>query len=290
MTSVAAGYAHKALRGGMRLGRTILRAPLERQARRLADEATGRGSAGIHVPEADGFARFRASELSGVGDAIPSLFELADHWKDDESRRKNQMPINILRSDDLLSHRALVDIAVHDDVIAAVTAYLGQVPRLYNLFLWWSPPNQTQQGSQLYHYDHRDSRQAKLFLNLNDVTEESGPLHFLRAADSLKVDAKVGYQQSRYSDEEVYSAVPESDVVAATGEQGTAYIVDTARCLHYGSRGNSRDRFILMASFARVNSVDPGPGCKVLDSLRSRLAREFYDSDPVRSFVLDTPR
>ena len=290
MTSVAVGYAHKALRGGKRLTRSILRAPLERQARRLVDETARRGSGLARIPEEDGFSRFPAGDLAGVGEAIPSLLELAEEWKTDESRRERKMPINILKTDDLFEHRALIDIAVHDEIIAAVSAYMGQVPRLFNLMLWWSPPNQTQQGSQLYHYDHRDSRQAKLFLNLNDVTEESGPLHFLRASDSLKVDAKVGYQQGRYTDEDVYSAVPKSDVRAATGEQGTAYIVDTARCLHYGSRGNSRDRFILMASFARVNSVDPGGGCRVLDPVRGRLARELYDSDPVRSFVLDTPR
>jgi hypothetical protein len=290
MTSVAVGYAHKAMRGGIRLGRSILRARLERQARRLADEAIRRGGGLANVSEEEGFARYPAKELASVGAAFPSLLDLAEAWKDDESRRTNKMPINILKSNDLFEYRSLIDIALHDDIIAVVTSYIGQLPRLYNLNLWWTPPNQTQQGSQLYHYDHRDSRQAKLFLNVNDVTEASGPLHFLRASDSLKVDAKVGYRQGRYTDEEVYSAVPESRVLAATGESGTAYIVDTASCLHYGSRGNSRDRFVMMASFARVNSVSPGPGCEVLDPVRSRLARETYASDPVRSFVLDTPR
>ena len=76
-----------------------------------------------------------------------------------------------------------------------MTAYLGQVPRLYNVMFWWSPPSQTLTGSQRYHYDHRDTRQAKVFINLTDVTEDNGPLHFLKPADSLKVDAKVGYSE-----------------------------------------------------------------------------------------------
>jgi hypothetical protein len=166
---------------------------------------------------------------------------------------------------------------------------MGQVPRLYNLTLWWSPPNQTAKGSQLYHYDHRDSRQAKLFINLSNVTEDCGPLHFLSAKDSRKVDAKVGYSQGRYTDDEVYSAVSQSSVVNTVAPAGSGFIVDTARCLHYGSRGNQLDRFILLASFARVNSVKPGKGCPVLDPVRSRLVRELYDSDPVRAIVLETP-
>jgi hypothetical protein len=45
-----------------------------------------------------------------------------------------------------------------------------------------------------------------------------------------------------------------------------------------------------MASFARVNSVDPGPGCRVLDPVRNRLAAEHYSGDPVRAFVLTSPK
>ncbi len=289
MTSVAVGYAKKTFRSSVRFGRTLLRSSIERNAKRLADQAVGRGSGLIRMPEEDGYAGFPALDLSGVGGSILALRQLAEGWKSDVSRRKNNMPINILQTDDLFEHRALIDLAVHDDILAAVTAYFGQVPRLYNLMMWWSPPNQAVEGSRLYHYDHRDNRQAKVFINLTDVTEDNGPLHFLSPADSRKVDAKVGYSQGRYSDEEVYTAVSKSDVKTAVGEAGRGFIVDTGRCLHYGSRGNRSDRFILLVSFARVNSAKPGKGCRVLDPVRERLVREFYDSDPVRAAVLDTP-
>jgi hypothetical protein len=289
MTSVAVGYARKAIRSGVRFGRTLARAPLEREAKRFAGEAIGRGSGLLHLTEDDGLARFRASDMSGAGASIPALLKLAEGWKSDPSRIRDEMPRNILKTDDLFQHRAIIDLAVHDDILAAVTAYFGQVPRLYNLMMWWSPPNQAVEGSRLYHYDHRDNRQAKVFINLTDVTEDNGPLHFLSPADSLKVDAKVGYSQGRYTDEDVYTAVSKSDVKTAVGEAGRGFIVDTGRCLHYGSRGNRSDRFILLVSFARVNSVNPGKGCRVLDPVRNRLVREFYDSDPVRAAVIDTP-
>ena len=289
MSSVAVGYARKTIRSGVRFGRSIIRSSLEREAKRLAAEAVGRGSGLIRISEEEGYAGFPATELSGSGASIPALRELAESWKSDPSRVRDELPRNILKTDDLFEHRALIDLAVHDDILAAVSAYLGQVPRLYNLMLWWSAPNQTVKGSQLYHYDHRDSRQAKVFINLTDVTEESGPLHFLKPADSLKVDARVGYSQGRYTDDEVYTAVSKSDVLTAVGEAGRGFIVDTGRCLHYGSRGNRSDRFILLVSFARVNSVKPGKGCRVLDPVRNRLVREFYDSDPVRALVLETP-
>ena len=289
MTSTTVGYAQKALRSGVRFGRTIIRSSLEREAKKLKDEAVRRGSGLIQLSAEEGLARFQATELSGVGASIPSLLDLAESWKSDASRIRDEMPRNILKTDDLFEHREIIDLAVHDNILAAVSAYMGQVPRLYNLMLWWSPPNQSAKGSQLYHYDHRDSRQAKVFINLSNVTKDCGPLHFLPTRDSLTVDAKVGYSQGRYTDEEVYSAVPESNVVDTIAEAGSGFIVDTARCLHYGSRGNLLDRFVLLASYARVNSVKPGKGCRVLDPVRDRLVSEFYNGDSVRSLVLNSP-
>ena len=291
MLPVAVGYAQKAVRSGLRLGRSVVRAPLEKEARRLKQEAVRRGGL-FQIDEQDGYTRFPANELSASGTALPSLLDLAERWKADVSRTSidKQFPVNLLTPEDLFKHRAFIDLAVHDDILAAVSAYMGQVPRLYNLMLWWSPSNQTVKGSQRYHYDHRDNRQAKVFINLNEVTRDSGPLRFLTAADSLKVDARVGYSQGRYTDEAVYSAVPQSNVITAVGAAGAAFVVDTARCLHYGSRGNLQDRFILMVSFARVNSANPGPGCRVLDPVRNRLAAEHYSGDPVRAFVLTSPR
>ena len=291
MKSVAIGYANKIIRSGLREGRKLLRSPLERRANGLSNKAIRRGEGLIPNAEEAGYARFDANALAESSDTIATLNGLSESWKMDPSRRekKKQFPINLLRSNDLFENRAFIDLAIHDEILAAITLYMGQVPRLYNLNLWWSPPNQTVQGSQLYHYDHRDSRQAKVFINLNNVTKNSGPLNFIPAQECLKVDAKIGYSQSRYTDDDVYSVVPRSSVIATIGAPGSAFIVDTARCLHYGSRGNKYDRFVLMASYARVNSVNPGSGCRVLDPIRAKLATEFYDSDPVKSFVLNTP-
>ncbi len=122
MTSVAVGYARKAIRSGVRFGRTLTRAPLEREAKRLAGEAVGRGSGLFDMSEKDGYVGFPAFELSGSGTSIPALRQLAESWKSDASRVRDELPKNILKTDDLFEHRAIVDLAVHDDIIAAVTA------------------------------------------------------------------------------------------------------------------------------------------------------------------------
>ena len=212
----------------------------------------------------------------------------AREWAADPARspiRKSYL-FNLMRPQEVLDHPAFLSIALDGGILAAVARYFGQAPCLQKLAIMRSPPNSSTDGSQLYHYDHRDSRQAKLFLNLCDVTEAAGPTHFLSAANSKRIDAKVGYKQDRYTDEQIYSAVPQSQVIDTVGPAGTGFLIDTARCLHYGSRGNSTDRLVLLASYVRTNNVNPSDGCEVLDPIRKQLAAEKYADDPVRSFAL----
>ncbi len=292
MLTALIGSQKKLIREGRRYGRSILRRSLERTAKTLGSQAMALGTGAVEVSEDDGYVRFPAAGLIGEA-AFRQIADMCKSWPKDSSRvnvQKKDFLINLMRAEDLLANPNILKLVLHDEIISGVSRYLGQVPRLFNLYMWWSPPNQSLKGSQLYHYDHRDTRQIKVFINLNDISEASGPLHFVRASDCLKVDAGVGYSQDRYTDEEVYSCVAETNVVQAVGPAGTAYAVDTARCLHYGSRGNTLDRLVFMVSFARANSVEPGGGCETLDPIRSRLTEEIYRNDPVRSFILSAPK
>ena len=290
MHSRLLGNVHKAWREGIRATRSLARSGIETSAKQLKDEALARSSRSWAISESGGYTRFDAVALSGTEGAIPSIADITGKWTQDQARitRDTHFPRNLLAPEDLFAHPEFLRLTLHDDVIAGAAEYLGQVPRLYNLYMWWSPPNQTLKGSQRYHYDHRDSRQAKFFFNVWDVTEETGPLHFLSAQDSLSVDKKVGYSQSLYTDEQVYSACPPSSEIKAVGPAGSVYAIDTARCLHFGSRGNTKPRLVLMASFARANSVEPGSGCRVLDTIREEIVERLYKGDPVRTFALTT--
>ena len=291
MRSPLFGTVHKAIREGVRFTRSLARSDIETKAKNLKAEAVGRSRRSWSISESDGYTRFDTSDLAGTEGAVSAIAVRCAEWTSDPVRttRDRSFPKNLLSPDDLFEHEAFLQLALHDDILAAAAEYLDQAPRLYNLYMWWSPPNHTMKGSQLYHYDHRDSRQAKFFINISDVTPDAGPLHFLSARDSLSVDAKVGYSQDLYTDEQVYSACPKSREVQAIGPSGSAYAVDTARCLHFGSRGNRSQRLILMASYARANSVKPGSGCPVLDPVRDQLVAELFRGDAVRTFALTVP-
>lgn len=280
----SAGSIHKAAREILRSARALGNMASERRAVQLGRSV---GASGLAIGDEQGYVAFSTREL-GLIEKITGLASLAGQWTKDPIRNKGDKPFlrNLLNGQDLLDIPEFMDVAMHPVFYGAVTKYLGQAPWLVSMNLWLTPPNQTAVRSQLYHYDHKDTRQAKIFINLNDVTPDCGPLHFLPATESVKVEKAAGYSQGRYTDEEVYGAVAKSEVIATVGNTGNGFIVDTARCLHYGSRGNIKERLMLMVNFARVNCVDRGSGCEVLDPVRDQLIRQRYSMDPARAFTI----
>ncbi len=281
---VAVGALHKAAREIIRKTRALANMRLEQEAQCLAKRVP---DSKILIDEEKAYARFSSSQI-GISDEVTKVSTLAAAWIQDPARNTSDKPFlrKILASDDLFVYPEIINIALHDQLFGVVTSYLGQVPWMTNLQIWWTPPNQTAERSQIYHYDHRDTRQAKVFINLNDVDEDSGPLHFLPATSSSKVDRSIGYSQGDFTDDQVASCCSKDEVVKALGPTGSGYIVDTARCLHYGSRGNRKDRLVMMVSFARVNCVDKGHGCDVLDPVRKKLAETYFRDDAAKSFAL----
>ncbi len=73
-----------------------------------------------------------------------------------------------------------------------VTDYLGAVPRMHCLGIYISPAANTMISSQCFHRDEHDFRQVKIFVNLDDVTAEEGPLTFLPAPETAAVCRAVG--------------------------------------------------------------------------------------------------
>lgn len=290
--AVLAGYAEKSRRQARRFVRMARRYAFEREARELLDVIGRPKGEQLRVPNKTAWVNFDVTKLDGVKGAFANSQKLGAAWAEDKPRWINQryMPFNLIRTDELVEHHEFMDIALQEDILRAVSSYLGQVPRLYRLYVWWSPPNDTLESAQLFHYDHRDSRQAKVFINLRDVGAQTGPLHFLGADQSIWFDAKVGYTNRKITDEKIFSVFKPSDLHTTAGHAGQSFIVDTGRCLHYGSRGNTEGRLMLMASFTRVNCLDSGSECPILDPVREEIARTRYADDPVRTFALTAPQ
>jgi hypothetical protein len=76
-------------------------------------------------------------------------------------------------------------LALRNDVIAAVTAYLGIVPVLAHLQVYYSEAGvEEARSSQLFHCDADATAQVKIFVLCSEVTLANGPLTLLEAETS----------------------------------------------------------------------------------------------------------
>jgi hypothetical protein len=192
--------------------------------------------------------------------------------------------VNVLDASTLTLDSALVQLALREDLLVAISRYLQTVPLLTAISIFHSD---TVHGdlvsSQLYHCDGDDVTQVKLFLHCTDVSDRSGPLTLIDATDSAKVRRSTSYRfRQRLSDEQVHDVIGSGREQAIVGPPGTICLIDTSRCFHYGSRvaSDASPRLVAMVQFQTPYSfvLPPSPPFRHLSHERMT---------PLQRLVLD---
>ncbi len=266
------------------------------RGRRLGDELTRRrelaaalGPGDLELDSDSGWRMVAAGES-------PDLTRLAglcrDHFehfvatgKDEEVRARNpqkQFLLGVLSGNEFLDHPEMVRLMVARPIVEAAARYLGAIPRLEGAVLWWTPPNESQTSSQQWHIDELAGRQVKILLNCSEVSADCGPLHFLPADRSDQLRGQMGHRRGRVDEQRLMEQVDEAEILQATGSPGSAVMLDSSRCLHFGSRGNRRDRLVLAFHFfAPPSPVDSRYHIELGDS-----GEAYRDLDPVQKLAL----
>ena len=227
----------------------------------------------------DGFCQLApdfAPEASTIAAELHRIYQVfrmkSDKIKSDKSKKIDFLR-TIMSDAEFLDSPSILDFVTGDNFLELAAVYLGEAPVLSAVNLWWSPVNTTAQSSQLFHFDEADDQQIKFFLNCVAVGLENGPFTLVPARTSKKVFAEVGTVHGRFSDEIVAKHLKGQPPISLIGPAGALAAVDSSRCLHFGSRGNSMDRIILMFQFVRFSaprSERPNWGQKIFDFAASK--------------------
>jgi hypothetical protein len=225
------------------------------QAARALDAAA---DARAQQVSAEGFCRIAPGELPGADAALDLCHNLIAEARAGRSSQANvrgrtAFSQNIISDLDFLRYPALVNFFTSEPLIRSIAGYLGSIPWLTSASLMWTLPNDLSVSSQLFHIDHIDTIQAKLFVAVEDIDTDCGPTAFFGLSDTETIKAKLGKAaHKRMKDEAVFTHVPRDRLQVMSGPRGFSYIADTCRCIHYGSRGNKRERFLLMVNYNQV--------------------------------------
>lgn len=206
----------------------------------------------------------------------------------DLSDPKNHFRHSLLDADNLSGDSAILELAFSRDLVGAAASYLGAVPILGAVQLWWTPRNELLEGSQYYHIDQADMRQVKVFLNVRKVSTENGPLTFLPAVASKKVFQATKDPYARLHDEVAHRIVSSKEAVQIVGAAGDGAVVDSSRCYHYGGRARSGDRLVVMIQYFPYHCVKETSDLQWL-SVVNRLKQELDKEGTYRDLLLQLP-
>jgi hypothetical protein len=213
--------------------------------------------------------KFFKQDLHELGRSLYSQFNIKQRLENigkDNSEYKNisaeRTPIITIEAKDINKNQHLLKFLTNKNLITVIANYLKIMPWLYSADIWISHATDTvPSSSQNFHMDWEDHRIIKLFLFLDEITDEHGPLSFVNANNSKKV---INYYKERYernlvserlTDEQVYEVVDRSDLISLTGPRYTTGLVDTCNVLHYGSRPSKYPRIMLSCMFASPFSI-----------------------------------
>ena len=261
----------------------------KRLASRISSAAMTRGH--VHTLS-EGYAAFSVDDIPNgpaVADLLIKLWRercLGSYCDPEMLWRQNGTDYhalrNCLKADDLLRYPEVGDFILSDLFLALATNYLGSVPRLSSVQLWWTTANETRKASQLYHMDTEDARQLKIFVNLSEVSAENGPFTFLPISKSNTLRKILNYRGGRLQDEKIRQHFSSNQEVHFIGGIGSGMAVDTSGCIHYGSRTRVGDRLMLMIQYVPFNVQ------RECNSPPPLLDEKRYVNDPVRSLIVKT--
>ena len=127
----------------------------------------------------------------------------------------------------------------------------------------WYSPNDTEEliGSKLLHRDGEDFRQIKIFIPIEEVMLENGPLHVIDKKNSEKLydelfKNRLITRRNQKIDDKYIINNKKLDLKKIILNQDQCALVDTCACYHFGSRKSSRPRKLLFLHFTTAFSAN----------------------------------
>ncbi len=240
--------------------------PVQQIRRRARAREIAGGSQRLQIDKASGYALLSPEQLPEIDPAVrcaKRVYEQKSRANELERYDGGKSRKNVLvyagQGTEMCAYREIMQLALCRPVVDAVTTYLGEVPVLNNVSIMVSVPNERVSGSQLYHLDFEDETQIKFFVYVEPVGEDNGPFTFVPADRSQTVIEALNYDRSRLQIDEVASVVGADGQCRMVGDPGSAFLVDTSRCLHYGSNKNKETRVAIMIQYTKHTVPEQPP-------------------------------
>ena len=179
---------------------------------------------------------------SGFNAYVDDLFDLLD----DEIKEK------------------IIKFSISHKVYLSASKYLGVLPVIAKVNVLHNIENKlkTPRASMLWHKDDFGYKSLDLFLAINDIDAENGPLEFVKRKNPLGIFYKIKSnlksqepgQRNKIENLKFFQYFTNNDVDKLVGEKGTGLLIDSFSVYHRGGNCNSKNRLVLRVSYQTPDS------------------------------------
>ena len=185
--------------------------------------------------------------------------------------------------EELLDDESIRALIFNRFVVGTLAAYLGEAPIFSGVTLWIGQKEKKFAGSPFYHTDSCGWGNAKFYVYLSDVGKGFGEFTYVPRYQSEAFIRNTGYLGDAIPDTDVNSYFKRDPSIGLIGKAGSGFLIDTTKCLHFGSRCTEGNRYSLIISYQRWSApnseVGRGPGYlkKIGYDPRDAMARLLID-------------
>jgi hypothetical protein len=154
-------------------------------------------------------------------------------------------------------------LGISDRVLDVVNSYFGMWSKLTYVDLWYTPPARegvTRVSSQRWHRDYNDAHLVKIFIYLDDVDEETGPLDYVPASTPGGEYSKEWPWRPVSNDlyppqDEFEERIPRSAQISLTGPAGSMAFCNTSGFHRGGYVTGSKPRVMAVYNYSSPASL-----------------------------------
>lgn len=275
-----------ARRGLKRFGNLPQRLRLHHAKRALREPYNWASRTAAYIGNSEVVRRYESASfqrdgfLSVSNQMTPPIDRFMQRWKplcDEQLTKGSACPRSPWSLEHLLDDDTIRELIFHPHIVGSIAAYLGELPVFAGIDLWIGRKEELHAGSPFYHLDSAGWGNARFYVYLSDVDVGCGEFTYIPRSDSEAFTRRTGYLGDALSDQQVNSFFGADRSVAVTGKAGTGFLIDTTRCLHFGSRCTTSHRYALIVSYQRwsAHNSDVGVGPAHLKM------RGFVPEDPL---------
>jgi hypothetical protein len=198
--------------------------------------------------------------------AKKDIFNNKDNGTNVSNLGENQYKTSLLEKLSEKTKKEILDFAQSDLLISTAAKYLKVFPILGKVALYLNIPRKNidkQRGSMFWHRDDFGYKSLDLFVIINDVDDDNGPLYTIKEKSELGVFERFQNEiknptrgeRGKVTDEEFKPYLSNKSLLKLQGQKGNSLLIDSFNAYHKGGRCLKNHRIMLRYSYQTVEAT-----------------------------------